>query len=116
MIRRETSFRTGFMALSVILSWLVMATATRAEVTWPDLLADPENAGLNRQFVSERLARGDLPAALSAVERLIVLRPTNIPARILRVELRSIWRMTRWRRAIWRRLPGSRFCRSRQSG
>lgn len=80
-------FRTGFMALSVILSWLVMAPATRAEVTWPDLLADPDNAGLNRQFVSERLARGDLPAALSAVERLIVLRPTDIPARILRAEL-----------------------------
>ena len=75
------------MALSVILSCLVMAPATRAEVTWPDLLADPDNAGLNRQFVSERLARGDLPAALSAVERLIVLRPTDIPARILRAEI-----------------------------
>ncbi len=33
MIRRETMFRTGFMALSVILSWLVMTPATRAEVT-----------------------------------------------------------------------------------
>ena len=75
------------MALSVILSCLVMAPATRAELTWPDLLADPDNAGLNRKFVSERLTRGDLPAALSAVERLIVLRPTDIPARILRAEI-----------------------------
>jgi len=87
MIRAKTMFRTGFMALSVILSWLVMAPVTRAEVTWPDLLADPDNTGLNRQFVSERLASGDLPAALSAVERLIVQCPTDIPARILRAEI-----------------------------
>ncbi|MEK9553470.1 MAG: hypothetical protein VW446_09425, partial [Alphaproteobacteria bacterium] len=87
MIRAKTMFRTGFMALSVILSWLVMAPVSRAEVTWPDLLADPDNTGLNRQFVSERLASGDLPAALSAVERLIVQRPTDMPARILRAEI-----------------------------
>ena len=74
-------------ALPVILLFLGMTPAAHAEVTWPNLMADPDNAELNRQFVSERLTEGDLPAALSAVERLIILRPTDIPARILRAEI-----------------------------
>lgn len=74
-------------ALPVILLCLVMPPAAHAEVTWSDLLADPDNVGLNQQFASERLAENDLPAALSAVERLIILRPTDIPARILRAEI-----------------------------
>jgi hypothetical protein len=73
--------------LPVILLCFGMTPAAHAEVTWPNLMADPDNAELNRQFVSERLTEGDLPAALSAVERLIILRPTDIPARILRAEI-----------------------------
>ena len=74
-------------ALSIILASLAMIRIAHADVTWADLLADPDNAGLNQKFVAERIAKGDVPAALSAVERLIVLRPTDIPARILRAEL-----------------------------
>ena len=59
----------------------------RAEVSWLDLLSDPDNSALNQQFVAERLADGDLPAALSAVERLIIIRPTDVPLRILRAEI-----------------------------
>ena len=59
----------------------------RAEVSWLDLLSDPDNSALNLQFVAERLADGDLPAALSAVERLIIIRPTDVPLRILRAEI-----------------------------
>ena len=73
--------------LSTILACFAMIRAAHAEVTWADLLSDPDNAGLNQQFVAERLAKGDVPAALSAVERLIIQRPTDIPARILRAEL-----------------------------
>ena len=43
-------------ALPVILLCLVMPPAAHAEVTWSDLLADPDNVGLNQQFASERLA------------------------------------------------------------
>ena len=59
----------------------------RAEVSWLDLLSDPDNSALNQQFVVERLADGDLPGALSAVERLIIIRPTDVPLRILRAEI-----------------------------
>ncbi|MGB2411850.1 MAG: hypothetical protein ACPIC3_09750 [Candidatus Puniceispirillaceae bacterium] len=64
-----------------------MAPSARADVSWLDLLSDPDNASLNRQFVAERLAEGDMPAALSAIERLLILRPTDIPFRILRAEI-----------------------------
>ncbi len=87
MIRRAFTGRIKPALLPVILLCLVMTSAARADVTWPDLLADPDNVALNRQFVSERLAKGDLPAALSAVERLINLRPTDLPARLLRAEI-----------------------------
>ena len=73
--------------LPVILAWFAIAPPAHAEVTWGDLLTDPDNAALNRQFIAERLGDGDLPAALSAIERLILLRPTDIPLRILRAEI-----------------------------
>ena len=76
-----------FAALPVILACLVIAPPARAEVSWGDLLADPDNAALNQQFIAERLGDGDLSAALSAVERLILLRPTDMPLRILRAEI-----------------------------
>ena len=62
----------------------VMATlaclnmSAHAEVGWMDIISDPDNQALNEQFVTERLAKGDLPAALSAVERLINLRPADV--------------------------------------
>ena len=63
------------------------SSPVRAEVSWLDLLADPDNSALNQQFVAEQLAEGDLPAALSAVERLILIRPTDVQLRILRAEI-----------------------------
>lgn len=88
MIKVPVSARIRLAArLTIILACLVQVAPARAEVTWLDLLSDPDNATLNRQFVSERLAEGDLPAALSAIERLMVLRPSDIPLRILRAEI-----------------------------
>ena len=58
-----------------------------AEVTYQDILLDPDNIELNRQFIELKIASGDLPPALSAVERIIQLQPLNIGARILRARL-----------------------------
>ena len=66
---------------------VALATPVSAEVTWMDLLEAPDDAALNQQFISERIEAGDVPAALSAVERLINLRPADIQLRLLRAEL-----------------------------
>lgn len=58
-----------------------------AQVQWGDILQDPDNIELNERFVTERLAAGDLPAALSAVERVINLNPADIGLRLLRAEI-----------------------------
>ena len=99
----EPSDAQQILAAAIIAATFCMASApVHAEISWLDLLQDPDNAALNQQFVAERLAEGDLPAALSAVERLIILRPTDVPLRLLRLKFLSISRMTRWRSASWR--------------
>ena len=66
---------------------LQFVTPASAEVTWMDLLEAPDDIALNQRFISERVEAGDVPAALSAVERLINLRPADIQLRPLRAEL-----------------------------
>ena len=66
---------------------VALAIPAGAEVTWLDLLESPDDVVLNQQFISERIEAGDVPAALSAVERLINLRPADIQLRLLRAEL-----------------------------
>ena len=66
-------------------SMLIVTPAT-ADVTWMELLEAPDDVALNTQFISERVKAGDLPSALSAVERLINLRPADIQLRLLRAE------------------------------
>jgi len=77
---------TQRLGLAALLGLLV-ATPASAAVTWMDLLETPDDVALNRQFISERIEAGDVPAALSAVERLINLRPADIQLRLLRAEL-----------------------------
>ena len=80
--------RNRSLAAAIIAATFCMTGAPgHAEVSWSDLLQDPDNAALNQQFVAKRLAEGDLPAALSAVERLIILRPTDVQLRLLRAEI-----------------------------
>ena len=83
------------MKLTTLLARAVAMMATlaclnlpaHAEVSWMDIISDPDNQALNEQFVTERLAKGDLPAALSAVERLINLRPADVGLRLIRAEI-----------------------------
>ena len=59
----------------------------RAEISYADILADPDNPALNQQFANERLAGGDAKAALAAVERVLVAEPTNFSARLFRAQV-----------------------------
>jgi len=83
------SFLRRAFAPAIVASCLSLALAApvRAEVSWMDILADPDNQALNQQFITERLSSGDLPAALSAVERLINQRPADIGLRLIRAEI-----------------------------
>ena len=74
--------RKRILLLSAILSSQVVA-----EVKYSDLLLDPDNVELNEQFIGQRIRAGDLPPALSAVERVIQLQPLNLGARLLRARL-----------------------------
>ena len=73
------------LAFAVCLSSL--PTPLLAEVSFSDILNDPDNIDLNQAFIDERIQAGDLPPALSAVERIIQLQPLNVGARILRAQL-----------------------------
>lgn len=66
---------------------LTVTATAKAEVSWLELLEAPDDIALNQQFVSERIQAGDVPSALSAIERLINLRPADIQLRLLRAEL-----------------------------
>jgi len=73
------------LAFAVFLSSL--PNTVLAEVSFSDILNDPDNIELNQAFIDERIQAGDLPPALSAVERIIQLQPLNVGARILRAQL-----------------------------
>ena len=72
-----------------ILAAAVYTTPVQAEISYADILADPDNPALNQQFARERLAGGDAKAALAAVERVLVAEPTNLGARLFRAEVLS---------------------------
>ena len=63
MSGRSVGASIGSACLSIILACLVITRAAHADVTWADLLSDPDTAALNPHFVAERLATGAVPAA-----------------------------------------------------
>lgn len=65
----------------------LMTTGARADITYADILADPDNPSLNQQFARQRLQSGDAKAALAAIERVLVAEPTNLGARLFRAEI-----------------------------
>lgn len=75
-----------FLSFSVIAAGLSVSAA-QAEISYADILADPDNPVLNQQFARERLAGGDAKAALAAVERVLAAEPTNLGARLFRAEV-----------------------------
>lgn len=75
------------LVLSGLLIAAICALPAQAEISYTDILADPDNPSLNQQFARERLAAGDAKAALAAVERVLVAEPTNLGARLFRAEV-----------------------------
>ena len=71
----------------VIYSFLILFSLRTFAVEFFEILNDPDNVILNEKFAKERLISGDLPAALSAIERVLNFKPTNTPLRLLRSEL-----------------------------
>ena len=66
---------------------LLTAVSAQAEVTYEQILMDPDNVSLNQAYVRERLAAGDLSQALVSVERIILLQPLNMDARVARAQI-----------------------------
>ena len=75
--------KNSLLILALSLSLSLSATA----VEFSDILNDPDNIELNEQFAKQRIIKGDLSAALSAVERVLIQVPMNVPFRLLRAEL-----------------------------
>lgn len=75
------------MKKSILLLTALLSSQAVAEVKYSDLLLDPDNVELNEQFIDQRIRAGDLPPALSAVERIIQIQPLNLGARLLRARL-----------------------------
>lgn len=70
-----------------IVALSLSAEQAQAEISYGDILADPDNPVLNQEFARQRLAGGDAKAALAAVERVLVAEPTNLGARLFRAEV-----------------------------
>ena len=66
---------------------LTLPASAQAEISYQDILKDPDNVSLNRQYASERLQQGDPKAALAAIERVLVQQPANLPARLMRARI-----------------------------
>ena len=71
----------------IVTTACLLATSVQAEVTYEQILKDPDNIALNRSYARERLAAGDLSQALVSLERIILLQPLNMDARLARAQV-----------------------------
>lgn len=58
-----------------------------AEVQFSEILERPDDIELNRQYAVEQLAKDNLNSALSAIERVLILEPLDLQARLLRAQI-----------------------------
>ncbi len=73
--------------LTTSLAVLGFSFSAQAEISYAEILANPDNPSLNQRFARQRLATGDAKAALAAVERVLVAEPANLGARLFRAEV-----------------------------
>ena len=66
---------------------LTFSVSAPAEVTYEQLLQDPDNIELNQQYIREQLAAGELSQALVSIERVILLKPLDMDARLARAQV-----------------------------
>jgi tetratricopeptide (TPR) repeat protein len=55
---------------------------TREEVTYEQILADPDNFDLNFRYAKSQMAHGDLVGASATLERLLLINPDLTPIRL----------------------------------
>jgi hypothetical protein len=86
--RAAPSWHAALLSLAVLLAVLMGALPeAQAAISYRQILADPDNPALNRQYAKEQLAAGNAKAALAALERVLVRQPTNIETRFLRARV-----------------------------
>ena len=66
---------------------LILPTSALAEISYQDILKNPDDSALNQQYALERLQQGEPKTALAAIERVLVKEPANLPARLLRARI-----------------------------
>ncbi len=66
---------------------LILPTSAIAEISYQDILKNPDDSALNQQYALERLQVGEPKTALAAIERVLVKEPANLPARLLRARI-----------------------------
>lgn len=63
------------------------AFSAHANISYSDILADPDNVELNRKYAVEQLGAGNAKGALAAIERVLAARPTDLAARLFRARI-----------------------------
>jgi len=58
-----------------------------AEISYDQILMDPDNVELNRAYALERIQARDIKPALSAIERVIHANPLDLGARLIRAQI-----------------------------
>ena len=61
--------------------------SAHANVSYSDILADPDNVELNQKYAVEQLEAGNAKGALAAIERVLAARPTDLGARLFRARI-----------------------------
>ena len=80
--RAAPSWHAALLSLAVLVAVLMGALPeAQAAISYRQILADPDNPALNRQYAKEQLAAGNAKAALAALERVLVRQPTDIETR-----------------------------------
>lgn len=64
-----------------------LPVSAHANVSYSDILADPDNVELNQTYAVEQLEAGNAKGALAAIERVLAARPTDLGARLFRARI-----------------------------
>ncbi len=88
----RTGYRGPLLGLTLAASLLALvggAADARAEgkppakITYADILRDPDNFALNLAFARAEIRRGQFQSASTVLNRLVLLRPNSLAARVL---------------------------------
>ena len=73
--------------LAVSLPLSFVSHAAMAQISYSDILADPDNVTLNQSYAFEQMDVGNPKGALAAIERVLTAEPANLPARLFRANV-----------------------------